>query len=367
MSSRILLPLLFLTAGFAVAAFASGNVQREDLPQAKQARASSTRWTAWPDNADLPPMPGPAPKYRWESVENESLTLVGPWGIVWRFNFGPKLTKPHFHPLQTADGRCLTWAAPPDHPWHYGLWHSWKYIDRVNYWEEDRRTGLAGGTTRVVEAVVRRYDETGASLRLRLVYHAAEKPEDVVLEDLIEIAINMPRADGSYCIAWNQVSRARRPVVLDRTPPPGQPGGRAHGGYAGLSFRGSRFLTDFTVISSTGAVDMAGHRQPAGWVAMTASSDGRPVGLTLFDHPSNARHPTPWFLVMEKAVANRGGPFWYINAAPLSDEPIELTPARPLALSYLVRIDNDRPVVDTIETEYRQFSATRPSAPARLP
>src|SRR5512143_2167480 len=57
--------------------------------------------------------------------------------IVWQYNFDSRQGKPFFHPLTGADGRVLTNFKPEDHPWHYGLWFSWKYINHVNYWEED--------------------------------------------------------------------------------------------------------------------------------------------------------------------------------------------------------------------------------------
>src|SRR5882672_8277076 len=57
--------------------------------------------------------------------------------VVWRFSFDDKKGKPFFHPI-SAGGTAFTNFKPQDHPWHYGLWFSWKYINHVNYWEEDR-------------------------------------------------------------------------------------------------------------------------------------------------------------------------------------------------------------------------------------
>lgn len=307
----------------------------------------------------------PALKYRWEHIEKESLTLVGPCGIVWRLNFGASLTKPHFHPLQTANGRCLTQVSPKDHPWHYGLWHSWKTIDRVTYWEEDRKTSRAEGTTRMVEATVLRFDAAGARLRLLLAYHPADKPGAVVMEDTIDLTIEVPRDDGSYRIIWDQTSRARRPVVLDRTPPPGQPEGKDYGGYAGLSFRGDRFMSEVAIVTSTGRRDLEANRMRAQWATLTGMIDDRPAGITIFDHPSNPRHPTPWYFVMRPSRANSANsPFWYLNAAFLNAEPFKLAPERPLSLRYLVRVDDQPPPPTTLDNEFRWFtSATETLAP----
>lgn len=326
----------------------------------------NTKETPKTGHVSLPPgqsartQPGPvraALKYRWEHVAHESLTLVGPWGIVWRLNFGANLTKPFFHPLQTADGRCLTQASPKDHPWHYGLWHSWKTIERVNYWEEDRKTGRADGTTRIVEATVPRLDAAGAHVRLRLAYFPAEKPDAVVMDDTVELTIEVPREDGSYRINWEQTSRARRPIMLDRTPPPGQPEGKDYGGYAGLSFRGDRFMSEVAAVTSTGRQDLAANRLPAKWAALSGTIDGRRAGIAMFDHPANLRHPTPWYFVLRPGKGNApNSPFWYFNAALLHDAPLQLTPDRPLALRYLVRVDCQAPSPAALDDEFRAFA-----------
>ena len=53
---------------------------------------------------------------------------------------------------------------------------------------------------------------------------------------------------------------------------------------------------------------------------------GLAVGITVFDHPQNPRHPTEWF-----AMQN---PFAYVTASPVATEPIVLDTSTPLALTY---------------------------------
>ena len=40
----------------------------------------------------------------------------------------------------------MTADRPPDHIWHHGLWFSWKFINKVNYWEIYPAKRPAGGT-----------------------------------------------------------------------------------------------------------------------------------------------------------------------------------------------------------------------------
>jgi hypothetical protein len=308
--------------------------------------------------------PGPAKppaRFRWEQVADKSVALVGPCGIVWQLNFGAELTKPHFHPLQTADGRCLTQVSPPDHRWHYGLWHSWKFIDGVNYWEEDQG-GRPAGVTRIAQREILRLDDAGARFRLTLEYFPRDRKDAVVMADTVELQIETPQDDGCYRIWWTQTSRASRHLRLDRTPLPGEPDGKDYGGYAGLSFRGDRFMSEVTLRTSTGKSDADAQRKPASWAAFTGNVDRRPASIAIFDHPANTRHPTPWYCVMRKSRGNAPySPFWYLNAAFLNDAPFELAPDRPLTLRYLVRVDNFPPSADALGAEFERFAKTQPT------
>jgi hypothetical protein len=239
-------------------------------------------------------------------------------------------------------------------------------IDGVHYWEEDQSGGRPAGVTRIAEHQVVRLDDAGARIRLRLEYHPAGKADAVVMDDTVDLTIEMPREDDSYRISWEQSSRPRRPLRLDRTPLPGEPDGKDYGGYAGLSFRGDRFLGDVELRTSTGKIGGDAQRQPARWAALLGSVDGSPVSIAMFDHPANPRHPTPWYFVLRK---NRGGapysPFWYLNAAFLNDAPFELAPGHPLTLRYLVRVDSRPPQVADLDAEFARFAS--PAKTSRTP
>lgn len=87
-----------------------------------------------------------SPSLNWRESESSTALFYGDQ-IVWQFNYGPKLDVPYFHPVATVSGQVLTWARPPDHVWHHGLWFSWKFINDVNYWEFDPKTGRPNGRT----------------------------------------------------------------------------------------------------------------------------------------------------------------------------------------------------------------------------
>ena len=120
----------------------------------------------------------------------------------------------------------LTNFKPADHPWHYGLWFSWKYINHpgdtnhVNYWEEDRATGVAQGKTRWKTPSIKTRDDGSATIRMELTYVNPSGQTDMT--ESREIKVSAPAADGSFNIDWTaRFTVGKQAVILDRTPMPG--------------------------------------------------------------------------------------------------------------------------------------------------
>ena len=67
----------------------------------------------------------------WKT-DQDSVALVQGERVVWQFHFGADDTKPCFHPVALLEAPDLVWHRPPDHPWHLGLWFSWKFPCREN-------------------------------------------------------------------------------------------------------------------------------------------------------------------------------------------------------------------------------------------
>ena len=82
--------------------------------------------------------------YSWDK-NDKMVALLHEGKIIWKLNFDKEQDKPYFHPLKTPNGYELTLERPKDHPWHRGLWFSWKYINGINYWEEKPEKGVSEG------------------------------------------------------------------------------------------------------------------------------------------------------------------------------------------------------------------------------
>lgn len=284
----------------------------------------------------------------WEYVDepDRSLALSGPQGVLWRLNFSKDLPHACFDPVRTLDGRDITWISTRNHRWHLGLWFAWKCINGVNYWEFVRGTGFPAGRA-VIEKVeiIERGDQQA---RVRI--DRSLRPEmdaEPVARETVWLRIETPRPDGAYAIDWRQRTEALVDVEFGRST-----------GYGGLSFRAAPTWTQPRFLNSEGGEGrQAAHLASARWLDLSATSGGSPLGLTIFDHPANPRHPTPWFLV-ERIMGDEEEqwPFFYSNAALLGEEPLELKAGQHLDLFYRILI-HPGATAEMIEAEYSRFKA----------
>jgi len=235
------------------------------------------------------------PLFGWEITPgNTTLALFNKktGRPVWRAVCDPAQTKPYIHPLATLDGTELTANAPADHVWHHGLWFAWKYINGVNYWELDKKTGLAAGRTHIQSARFRPGDDFSARVELAIEYAPPGRPP--VLRERRVLEFTAPQTDGSYAVDWDATfTVGDADITLDRTPPKAK-----SGGYAGLSLRFPKGTRGWSFLTSEGARNSdEGNGQPARWVDFSGPTRNATVaGVTVFDHPANPRHPAVWYL-----------------------------------------------------------------------
>jgi len=303
-------------------------------------------WSAQPERQRS--MSLQKPDFSWRQTDS-SLALLDRGRVVWQFNFDKKQGKPYFHPVSLPDGTELTSLRPQDHPWHRALWFSWKYIDGLNYWEEDRKTGLSQGRTDIVDVELRKSKDYSAWFSMNLNYHPPGEP--VVLNEKRSIKVSAPGEQGRYVIDWcSTFTTGSEDVLLDRTPVPGDTNGKSWGGYAGLSVRMAKRTSQWQFIDSEGRKDQQMHGKRARWVDFSGRIvDGRAAGITIFDHPDNLRHPTPWYIA-------KGMP--YFSPALLFDKPYTLPAGKSLTLRYRVLIHPGPSSSDLLEREWKLFLET---------
>ena len=285
----------------------------------------------------------------------DSIALMQAGKTVWRFNYGTNhATKPFFHPLALPGGSPLTWQNPPDHVWHYGLWFSWKYLNHVNYWEEDKKTRQSEGATSWSVTKIETRPDFSAQIELLLDYRPRGASEPVLTERRV-IAISAPATDGSYFMDWELAFKAGGAAVkFDRTPLPDEPGGQSYGGYAGLSLRFAKDLSDCRVTATTdiGEARESRFRFTASAADYSGKIDGGEAGVAFLEHPSNPRFPGRWY-----GIVNPAQSFFFLNAAWIQLKPFELEANQSFTLRYRVQAHPDRWDAGKLEAEQKKFAA----------
>ena len=283
------------------------------------------------------------PEYRWKRADG-SIALLNSDRVVWRLNYRRQVGKPYFHPLCLPDGTRLTWLRPPDHPWHRGLWFSWRNINGINYWSENAKTHRSKGRTEVVDVDVEHHDDWFASIRMTIHYHPPGEP--AVLVEKRSLRVSSPADDGSYHIDWDSTFTAQQQARLGRVPPPHEEDGKGWGGFGGLTLRMAENTGQWRITDSKGHRGRKGfHGKNARWAAFGVKSKktDRAASVVLLGHPSNTRHPTPWFIVNKMKPVDGGKvPMGFLNAAFLYDDPYTMSRGDSLGLRYRIVVQPGR-------------------------
>ena len=266
----------------------------------------------------------------WRQTETTLAWLNGT-NIVWQIVADPAQGKPYFHPLATPGGTVLTDLRPADHPWHRALWFSWKFINGLNYWEEDRKTGRSQACTELTGHGFEPQPDGSAAIRCSLSYHPWNAPAVMTEQRTVLVS---PVTEAGFELNWTSEFSAVTNLILDRTPPHPDAKGVSWGGYAGLSLRLNPALKAWRFLNSESQTgENAPQAQPAAWLKFTAGPDA--PALTVFDDPKTPRHPSPWY---------RQPSMPFFQPALLYREPLTLAAGEKLVLRYRILVtDHDQP------------------------
>ena len=297
----------------------------------------ATLWTAGrniPDNlpVDLKlDKPNVSNKYGWMQTDT-SLSLLNRGIVVWQYNFNNRFGKPYFHPICTQNS-TLTCVSPPDHPWHLGLWFSWKFINKINYWEylpnfnSDKTGYRSEGKTIQKNISIEKKSNFSSVITQELQYQGTEM--EPVLSESRTTIISSPLPNGSYYIDFDYVFIAlAEKVILDRTPTENEPDGKSWGGYAGLSIRFNQGYTMSEVIKDNES------EQTDKWQYMGFNTlSGKRAGICIFQHPEFSSKTSRWYTINNPEI-----PFYYFSPAALYEGSIMLLKGEKLNFKYRVWI-----------------------------
>lgn len=202
------------------------------------------------------------------------------------FHYGDESGKPYLSPVRSASGKVVTRLFPMeqvagesrDHLHHTGLWFSYDDVNGTKLWENDPSYTKPHMGRIVVRGAEWKGDALTAAMEWR-------DPDGKVL--LVENrTMTFPSDDRLRGIDFRIALTAAQDISFGDT---------KEGAFA------IRLAEPFTerkggkMVDADGRVGMAkvwGKR--SNWVDYTAELEGERLGVAMFDHPSNPRHPTYW-------------------------------------------------------------------------
>lgn len=284
-----------------------------------------------------PRMLGSAPAVALKQIEGEKVSFFAADRLLFEYRYTPARPKTYVHPFCAPDGSQLTLDGPADHIHHRGLMLGWSDVNGYEFFGEDN-PGLPKG--RIVHKRFEHIAHAPAPA-LTALNHWIGGESTFVIERRI---ITAPRQDGDMVwLQWESELTAPKPGIVLRA---------NKAVYNGLGVRFIRSMDGGRVLNSTGAETVEdANGQAAQWAAYSgALPSGVTAGLAIFDHPSNPRHPTPFF------VMNR---FGYISAAPTFREPLPLETDRPLRFRFAVVSFMGAAQRDRLDQWYRAWARGR--------
>jgi len=231
---------------------------------------------------------GAAAVSRAASVEKVAIVVGGK--PFTSFYCGKEWDKPFLYPLLTASGRVISrgWPVEPregetnDHAWHRGIWFGHGDVNKHDFWREQGRQKTSCLFVKGAPSLTRPAGRPSLSAELTMSIPAGR-------------SIGSVREDFTF---WEDCSNrfidARISVHADA----GEAlrfGDTDDGGF------GFRLADDFredrgAILRNSDGLQGTDKiwGKPARWVDYSARLDGNLVGVAVFDHPANLRHPTTW-------------------------------------------------------------------------
>jgi hypothetical protein len=267
-----------------------------------------------------------------------------------RYHFGPELLRPFVYPVIGPSGRTLTRMGHPGDPYthshHNSIWISYSNVNGTSFWDDHSKDHGRIVQQQLIDLI----DEEGrAGLIAKGAWFAHSG--EVVVRESREVWV-YPRDAGQWLLVTD----------LFLTPPGDSPVTFDKAGFGPIGVRVAKSLSTYfgggvMRNSEKAEGEEAIFRRPARWVDYTGYiARGTIEGLTLFDHPLNPHHPSP-FHVREDG---------WMGAMLSTVQSTVVAPRTSLHLRYGVYVHVGMPEaerLDAVWTEFANLKLHPPLAP----
>lgn len=200
--------------------------------------------------------------------------------------------KPYLHPLTTASGKRITRAwqmetvgvESHDHPHHRGLWFTHGDVNGFDFWVNEKETRNEK-TGVIAKGVILKAKDGASSGLLRATFEWQSPDGKPLLKEDRTMTFHAP--SGQRVIDFDVTFTALDAITF----------GDSKEGFFALRLRDELTETNGTgrLVNAEGGStmkDVWGKRSP--WVDYSGRLEGEDVGVAIFDHPRNPKHPTFW-------------------------------------------------------------------------
>lgn len=207
--------------------------------------------------------------------------------------FGADNNKPYLHPLRTGSGKIVTRGFPmeniagesKDHPHHRGLWFSHGDVNGWDFWANEKtQKGVGKGSGIIVldKLVSAKGGKKTGEIKANFTWKDGTGKALLAEQKTIRIEPRGP----SRIVDLDILMTALEPVKFGDT---------KEGTFAiRLAKEFEESQTGNMRAASGASKEKAVWGTASPWVDYTSTIEGEPLGIAIFDHPKNPRHPTYW-------------------------------------------------------------------------
>ena len=280
---------------------------------------------------------GAALAYDATDQPGEKITVSHDRRLLLEYRYSTSRPKPYVHPLCLPDGRPVTLDSPVDHVHHRGLMIAWSKLNGIDFWGEVN----PGPHGQIVHRRFERRDTKPPVIIVAINHWVADGK--LLVEERRTLRVPAPPPEGVWLEWTSELRAAGAPVSVSAE---GHP-------YNGLGIRFVHSMDGGKVLNAAGTVTIEkANGEPAAWCTYSGALEPSGTGgVAIFDHPSNPRHPSPFF------VMNR--PFGYLSAAPTFRKPIPLAAGESLRLRWGVLSYLGEPQPDGLRRVFDRFARSK--------
>ena len=217
------------------------------------------------------------------------------------FHFGAGATKPYLHPLRAADGTVVTRGYPMeeiegeqrDHPHHRGAWFSHGAVNGVDFWANEPGQQARGRKGVIALDGIGRAESTGSEGRIEATFAWNDPDGKRLLTETRSMTFGRDGEDNF--VDFDILLTAEADSVRFGDTKEGTFAVRMATELEEQHFRAKGIPRTGKIVNAEGRSAEAGTwGKRSAWVDYSGSIDGRPMGVAIFDHPGNPKHPTYW-------------------------------------------------------------------------